>query len=243
MRKITKKDGLFYVSNHKEAFNSYEEAKEYLMLEVSSLSPGFLFPETILKRLEIENNEPLYAYAVSHFDENYDYLVNKLDIFKNKLLESEILYDKDIKGRQNQFCALKYNISFGAVGDYEKRAIRILKRYKAVFLYGYKVYELKIDIMRLKNELKAKKEKLIEEILNPKLNDEDFKNREEKINIKDCSFSVRVYNLLNKKRVKYLGELEGFTNDDILSIIGLGTKGRKEIKQKLEEYGYQAKLW
>ncbi len=63
----------------------------------------------------------------------------------------------------------------------------------------------------------------------------------DEIRIKDLGFSKRTFRVLNDEYIETLDQITEHTEKEIMSIRNLGTRGLKEIKDALKEYGLELK--
>jgi DNA-directed RNA polymerase subunit alpha len=59
--------------------------------------------------------------------------------------------------------------------------------------------------------------------------------------IEELDLSVRSYNCLKKSNINTFGDIIGKTEEEIMSIKNLGKKSLEEIKDKVNEFGYNLK--
>jgi DNA-directed RNA polymerase subunit alpha len=64
-------------------------------------------------------------------------------------------------------------------------------------------------------------------------------NRARDIKIDDLDFSVRTYNCLKRQGIETLDELKNYTEDELMNIRNFGSKSYDEVKDKLNEYGFE----
>jgi DNA-directed RNA polymerase subunit alpha len=64
-------------------------------------------------------------------------------------------------------------------------------------------------------------------------------NRARDIKIDDLDFSVRTYNCLKRQGIESLDELKNYTEDELMNIRNFGQKSFDEVKDKLQEYGFE----
>ena len=64
-------------------------------------------------------------------------------------------------------------------------------------------------------------------------------NRARDIKIDDLDFSVRTYNCLKRQGIETLDELKNYTEDELMNIRNFGSKSYDEVKDKLNDYGFE----
>lgn len=64
-------------------------------------------------------------------------------------------------------------------------------------------------------------------------------NRARDIKIDDLDFSNRTYNCLKRQGIETLEELRNYPEEELMNIRNFGQKSLDEVKEKLEEYGYE----
>lgn len=62
------------------------------------------------------------------------------------------------------------------------------------------------------------------------------------IGIQDLNLTVRAFNCLNAAKIKSLGELLGYSSNDLLRFRNFGVKSLREIEQSLNEKGLKLKV-
>jgi DNA-directed RNA polymerase subunit alpha len=64
-------------------------------------------------------------------------------------------------------------------------------------------------------------------------------NRARDIKIDDLDFSNRTYNCLKRQGIETLEELRNYPEEELMNIRNFGQKSLDEVKEKLDEYGYE----
>ena len=67
-------------------------------------------------------------------------------------------------------------------------------------------------------------------------------NRARDIKIDDLDFSNRTYNCLKRQGIETLEELRNYPEEELMNIRNFGQKSLDEVKEKLEEYGYELRV-
>ena len=62
-----------------------------------------------------------------------------------------------------------------------------------------------------------------------------------KVEVSALSFSTRTMNVLEKSKIKTIGDLVNMNEDEIINLEGMGEKGLKEIKKAIGDFGLTLK--
>ena len=203
---------------------------------------GFAYPDTLFDELFKDKSEIDIDYVYNHFDENLKY------IFQN---DKHCLNEREVE----MFCL--YYISgytLEAIGNIcgisRERVRQIISKSKRkinhsatinYLRYGYEVQQNQDDIEKIKEQIQIEKKRLIEELRQPTITEEDLINFNKNMLIDELDLSVRGYNSLVRAGIRTVGDLTNLTDNDLWAVRNLGRRTHAEIIETLKERGFSLK--
>ena len=226
-------------TTYNKMFKSLEEAQEMKKrIQRTQIVKGFEYPDTLIDIL-FRDDETIDINCVE------ETLKNDIMWVLEDLTEREqiVIKKRYIEGLTLESVALHLGVSRERVRQIEAKAIRKLKYPPrlARIRYGKKVYEIQDDIKKLERELLEVKHRLINKINNPDLIELTEDEKLEAIKLEDLDFSTRTYNSLRRGGIDTLADLITKTELELLRIRNLGRFSLREIKNTLQERGYDLK--
>lgn len=209
-----------------KSFRTLEEAREYVikMKELRKRKESN-YPYDLIdylfwgEKIDIE-------YVENKFDENFEYAMR---YFGER--EREIMKQYYKNGLTMESIGLKEGITRGRVQQILAKGLRKLRYRRDTIRYGKEVEELYDDIEALKVKLELQKERLIGELKNPTLKEDDVNKA---LKIEDVGLSCRTYNCLKRYGINYVYELKGKSERELMKIRNLGRKSLKEVKELMK---------